>query len=184
MALRSVDRAICELRRGDPVVVEDMEGGFALALSVEAVSLRSAEPDTRSSGGSAGARRNQAARRRHRAWESTTAPVPTLALNAGLTAEVIHDLVDPTRRTRPRRRKRHDGRAGELETREGAAVALAKLAPLLPAAVVAPVRLPRGVTLEGWLDKNDLMLVRARDILEYQTHAARTLTLVGDASSP
>ena len=72
----------------------------------------------------------------------------------------------------------------ELETREGAAVALAKLARLLPAAVVAPVRLPRGVTLEGWLDKNDLMLVRARDILDYQTHAARTLTLVGDASVP
>ena len=39
-ALRSVDRAICELRRGDPVVVEDMEGGFALALSVEAVSAQ------------------------------------------------------------------------------------------------------------------------------------------------
>jgi GTP cyclohydrolase II len=72
----------------------------------------------------------------------------------------------------------------ELETLEGAAVALAKLARLLPAAVVAPVRLPRGVTLEGWLDKNDLMLVRARDILDYQTHAARTLTLVGNASVP
>ena len=116
--------------------------------------------------------------------ESPAAPVVTLALDAGLTAEVIHDLVDPTRASGPGAETAMTVEPAELETREGAAVALAKLARLLPAAVVAPVRLPRGVTLEGWLDKNDLMLVRARDILDYQTHAARTLTLVGDASVP
>jgi GTP cyclohydrolase II len=112
------------------------------------------------------------------------APVLTLALNAGLTAEVIHDLVDPTRRAGPGAEGGMTVEPVELETREGAAVALAKLARLLPAAVVTAVRLPRGVTLAGWLAKNDLMLVRARDILDYQIHAARTLTLVGDASVP
>jgi GTP cyclohydrolase II len=182
-ALRSVDRAICELRRGDPVVVEDMEGGIALALSVEAVSAPALNRIKVMAGAPA-----VLAVTRPRAvaigLESPASPVVKLALGAGLTAEVIHDLVDPTRSSGPGAEAAMTVEPAELETREGAAVALAKLARLLPAAVVAPVRLPRGVTLEGWLDKNDLMLVRARDILDYQTHAARTLTLVGNASVP
>jgi GTP cyclohydrolase II len=182
-ALRSVDRAICELRRGDPVVVEDTEGGIAVALSVEAVSAPALNRIKLMAGASA-----VLAVTRPRAvaigLESPASPVVKLALGAGLTAEVIHDLVDPTRSTGPGAETAMTVEPVELETREGAAVALAKLARLLPAAVVAPVRLPRGVTLEGWLDKNDLMLVRARDILDYQTHAARTLTLVGNASVP
>lgn len=182
-ALRSVDRAICELRRGDPVVVEDMEGGIAVALSVEAVSGPALNRIKVMAGASA-----VLAVTRPRAvaigLESPASPVVKLALGAGLTAEVIHDLVDPTRSSGPGAETAMTVEPAELETREGAAVALAKLARLLPAAVVAPVRLPRGVTLEGWLDKNDLMLVRARDILDYQTHAARTLTLVGNASVP
>ncbi|HYI70771.1 MAG TPA: GTP cyclohydrolase II, partial [Skermanella sp.] len=179
----SVDRAICELRRGDPVVVEDMEGGIALALSVEAVSAPALNRIKVMAGAPA-----VLAVTRPRAvaigLESPASPVVKLALGAGLTAEVIHDLVDPTRSSGPGAEAAMTVEPAELETREGAAVALAKLARLLPAAVVAPVRLPRGVTLEGWLDKNDLMLVRARDILDYQTHAARTLTLVGNASVP
>jgi GTP cyclohydrolase II len=182
-ALRSVDRAICELRRGDPVVVEDMEGGIAVALSVEAVSSPALNRIKVMAGASA-----VLAVTRPRAvaigLESPASPVVKLALGAGLTAEVIHDLVDPTRSGGPGAETAMTVEPAELETREGAAVALAKLARLLPAAVVAPVRLPRGVTLEGWLDKNDLMIVRARDILDYQTHAARTLTLVGNASVP
>jgi GTP cyclohydrolase II len=182
-ALRSVDRAICELRRGDPVVVEDMEGGFALALSVEAVSAQALNRIKVMAGGApvlAVTKPRAAAI----GLGNHTTPVLTLALNAGLTAEVIHDLVDPTRRAGPGAESAMTVEPAELKTREGAAVALAKLARLLPAAVVAPVRLPRGVTPKGWLDKNDLMLVRARDILEYQIHAARTLTMVGDASVP
>jgi GTP cyclohydrolase II len=182
-ALRSVDRAICELRRGDPVVVEDTEGGIAVALSVEAVSGPALNRIKVMAGASA-----VLAVTRPRAvaigLESPASPVVKLALGSGLTAEVIHDLVDPTRSSGPGAETAMTVEPAELETREGAAVALAKLARLLPAAVVAPVRLPRGVTLEGWLDKNDLMLVRARDILDYQTHAARTLTLVGNASVP
>ena len=182
-ALRSVDRAICELRRGDPVVVEDTEGGIAVALSVEAVSGPALNRIKVMAGSPA-----VLAVTRPRAvaigLESPASPVVKLALDAGLTAEVIHDLVDPTRSSVPGAETAMTVEPAELETREGAAVALAKLARLLPAAVVAPVRLPRGVTLEGWLDKNDLMMVRARDILDYQTHAARTLTLVGNASVP
>jgi GTP cyclohydrolase II len=182
-ALRAVDRAICELRRGDPVVVEDMEGGIAVALSVEAVSAPALNRIKVMAGAPA-----VLAVTRPRAvaigLESPASPVVKLALGAGLTAEVIHDLVDPTRSNGPGVETAMTVEPVELETREGAAVALAKLARLLPAAVVAPVRLPRGVTLEGWLDKNDLMLVRARDILDYQTHAARTLMLVGNASVP
>jgi GTP cyclohydrolase II len=182
-ALRSVDRAICELRRGDPVVVEDLEGGIAVALSVEAVSAPALNRIKVMAGSLA-----VLAVTRPRAvaigLESPASPVVKLALGAGLTAEVIHGLVDPTRGSGPGAETAMKVEPAELETREGAAVALAKLARLLPAAVVAPVRLPRGVTLEGWLDKNDLMLVRARDILDYQTHAARTLTLVGNASVP
>ncbi|GEO38163.1 GTP cyclohydrolase-2 [Skermanella aerolata] len=182
-ALRAVDRAICELRRGDPVVVEDMEGGIALALSVEAVSA----PALNRIKAMAGTVPVLAVTRPRAAaigLQTSSAPVLKLALGAGLTAEVIHDLVDPTRRAGPNADGAMTVEAAELETREGAAVALAKLARLLPAVVAASVRLPRGVTLENWLDKNDLMMVRARDILDYQTHAARTLTLVGDASVP
>jgi GTP cyclohydrolase II len=182
-ALRSVDRAICELRRGDPVAVEDMEGRIALALSVEAVSAEALNRMKLITGGSPvlTVTRPRAAAI---GLGDHKGPVLTLALNGGLTADVIHDLVDPTRRAAPGAENTMTVEPAELDTREGAAVALAKLARLLPAAVVTAVRLPRGVTLAGWLGKNDLMLVRARDILDYQIHAARTLTLVGDASVP
>ncbi|WP_158047733.1 GTP cyclohydrolase II [Skermanella pratensis] len=182
-ALRSVDRAIGELRRGDPVLVEDLEGGLALALSAEAVTAEALDGLKKSAGASpvlAVTRPRAAAI----GLSGQQAPVVTLSLNGGLDADMIHELVDPTRRNPKGVAPALSVEPAELGTREGAAVALAKLARLLPAAVVAPVRLPRGTTAVNWAAKHDLMLVRARDILDYQTHAARTLSLVGDAAVP
>ncbi|EWY40611.1 GTP cyclohydrolase [Skermanella stibiiresistens SB22] len=182
-ALRSVDRAIGDLRRGDPVVVEDLQGDLALALSVEAVT-----PDALAAlklmAGSSPVLAVTRPRAAAIGLGEHQSPVVTLALGGGFNADTIHELVDPTRRAPQRSVSTLTIEPAELETREGAAVALAKLARLLPSAVVAPIRLPRGVTADGFVAKHDLMLVRARDILDYQVHAARTLTLVGDASVP
>jgi len=191
-ALRSVDRAIGDLRRGDAVAVADTEGRLALALSVEAVSAEALQRMKLISGTTPvlAVTRPRAAAiglGAHSNSDGPAAPVLTLGLDGGLTAELIRTLVDPTRRSENAAPAALSVEPFELATREGAAVALAKLARLLPAAVVAPVRLARGTgpnAVNGWIAKHDLMLVRGRDILDYQTHAARTLTLVGNAGVP
>src|SRR3546814_3197521 len=59
---------------------------------------------------------------------------------------------------------------------------LAKLARLLPAALVAPVERPLGT--ERLLARTDLLSVSAFDIDHYERHAARSLHRVADARVP
>jgi GTP cyclohydrolase II len=74
-------------------------------------------------------------------------------------------------------------RADGVEARgvETAAVELAKLARLLPAAVVAPLSLPE---LEGIAARYHSLVLEAEDIFAYQAVAARSLTRVSEARVP
>ncbi|MCG5242808.1 GTP cyclohydrolase II, partial [Azospirillum doebereinerae] len=74
-----------------------------------------------------------------------------------------------------------------VDTREAAAVDLARLARLLPAAITAQV-VPEddGAALDAaaWAAEHDLLLVRARDVADYRVHVVRTLRRVADARVP
>jgi GTP cyclohydrolase II len=65
-----------------------------------------------------------------------------------------------------------------------AAVELAKLARLLPAVVIAPLRLSGGTDVTAWARSRDLLAVSADAIDGYQMAAARSLKIVGEARVP
>lgn len=184
-AQRAVDRVLSELRRSEPVVLAGEDGRVLLMLVAEAVtapalaalvSLSGAAPALVVSG------------QRARAL-GFDLPVEQPALLSGpLTAELARDLADPTRALPPHTTLADRVRlvtATALDgdsTAEAAAVLLAKVARLLPAALVAAVA---GVQdAAAFARRNDLMLVRAADVLAYRHQSARTLYRVVEATVP
>lgn len=188
-ALRAVDRAIGDLRRGEPLLIEAPDG-LLLVRAVEGLSAR-ALARLRAVGG--GPVLLAVTRTRARVLGIDTPP----ALPAGLpvvmlsgigepAAERIHALSDPEQRAERAvvRSLRAEGTADEGVV---AAVALAKLARLLPAVVCVPLRrvgTPAAATVAAVAARHDLVFVRSVDVLDYRTHAARSLTLVGEARVP
>ena len=67
---------------------------------------------------------------------------------------------------------------------ETAAVALVKLARLLPAALVAPLADAGAADLAAWAARHGLLLVDAGDVFQYDTTSARTLARVSEARVP
>jgi GTP cyclohydrolase II len=187
--LRAVDRAIAELRRGDIAAVEDDSGQLALVLSVESVSAEALARLGKMAGGTpmlavTATRAAAIGLEGGSQLEDGNRGVVTLAFEDGLTAELARDIADPERGLDLTVLPPCTMTPFGSETGEGGAVALAKLARLLPTTLVARVRLPRGSNVGGWAQRQDVMRVRVRDILDYQIHAARSLTCVGDARVP
>jgi GTP cyclohydrolase II len=187
--LRAVDRAIAELRRGDIAAVEDDSGQLALVLSVESVSAEALARLGKMAGGTpmlavTATRAAAIGLEGGSQLEDGNRGVVTLAFEDGLTAELARDIADPERGLDLTVLRPCTMTPFGSETGEGGAVALAKLARLLPTTLVARVRLPRGSNVGGWAQRQDVMRVRVRDILDYQIHAARSLTCVGDARVP
>ena len=185
-AMRAVDRALAALRRGEAVAIETADGTVGAAVSVESVAADAVARLKRLTGGEP-----VLAITRRRAvvlklLEDGTGVV-ALSLPGGLTADEAHALADPEHRPE------HQPDGGlpvgltatpmDADSREAAAVELARLARLLPSAVVAPARGVRG-SAESWAARNDLLLVRARDIADYRVHVVRTLRQVADARVP
>ncbi len=182
-SLRSVERAVADLRRGRPVVVSGGGGAAVLALAAEAVTSESLQ-----------------------ALHDTAAAEPLLVLTArrasvlglagaGLrpaivsfasvpSADAVHALADPlsSSLTEP---VAFGGisEAGAYSC-ESAAVLLAKTARLLPAAMVAPVRDPDAEDLARWVSRHGLLWVDAGDVFQYDFTAARTLKPVSEARVP
>ncbi|WP_207484898.1 GTP cyclohydrolase II [Arenibaculum pallidiluteum] len=195
-ALRAVDRAVAELRRGDAVLVET-EAGIALVAGVEGLDqhrldalagMAGAEPAlavTRTRAEALGLPDQDAA---GIGIGDAAGAVMVLRTAGGITADRIRGLVDPLQPPMP---------VGELTAEPaeaagpaGVAVALAKLARMLPAAVVLPLRAaqlgsPAATSAADRIAaRHDLLRVPGRAVLDYQTHAARTLTRVGEARVP
>lgn len=177
-ALRAVARAVAELRRGDPVVVEAADGTF-LVRAAEGVTARDL---ARMKALAGAAPRLAVTGTRCRALALGVAPeaqAVLLSTPRGLPAERMRSLAGPDADAPV------DGVAAEPVAGGGgiaAGVLLAKLARLLPAVAVAALRGAGGPS--GFAAANDLMAVRAGDVADYHTHAARTLTLVGEARVP
>ena len=186
--VRAVDRVLAALRRGETVAVAGADGTLALALAVETVTPEALARLTRLAGGS----EPVLAVTRRRALMLGVAPqgglpaeggAVTLGLSGGVAAEDAAVLADPEQRPDAPLPADLAALAAEPGTPEAAAVDLAKLARLLPAAVLAPVRAVRGA-IDGWAARHDVLLVRAGDVADYRTHVVRTLRKVADARVP
>ncbi|MBP2229885.1 GTP cyclohydrolase II [Azospirillum agricola] len=195
-AVRAVDRALAALRRGEVVAIETADGTVGAAVSVESVPIDAVERLKALTGGTP----SLAVTRRRAivlglvedgdeapgvAAPGGAAPgVVGLGCAGGLTADQAHALADPEHRpdatTLP---AGLTATAMPSGTREAAAVDLARLARLLPAAITADVPDP-GTSADEWAAEHDLLLVRARDVADYRVHVVRTLRRVADARVP
>ncbi|MDW5536587.1 MULTISPECIES: GTP cyclohydrolase II [Azospirillum] len=208
-AVRAVDRALAALRRGEVVAIETADGTVGAAVSVESVALDAVERLKALTGG---APRLVVTRRRAvvLGLASTDAAQPvsdiaydqapgaateafgamTLDRPGGLTADQAHALADPEQHPQAQDALPAGLTASEAcpGSREAAAVDLARLARLLPAAITAdlPSSVPSGVPVKAaaWAAEHDLLLVRASDVADYRVHVVRTLRRVADARVP
>lgn len=181
-AQRSVDRALSELRRGEAVLITTDTGTALLALAAEAVTTQALNRLAHLAGTAPALVLTG-----HRA-AALGLDVPLdrpvrLSPPAGLTADLVRDLSDPTR---PARTAKPTGAISLEGGAEGAATILAKIARLLPAAIVADLPAGRGgmVDAVGFARRHDLLLVRAADIVDYRRRSARSLARVAEATVP
>ena len=182
-AQKAVDRAAGELRRGRPVVTGDGDGRGLVLLGAEHVDARRLA-DLRSL---AGTEPELAVTARRAAVLGLPAPqsnVVVLARPGGLDPDLVTRLSDPLF-------ERADGGApppglGQRAARPfdawSAAVALTKVARLLPAALTGVIQFDGD--LENWAKRHDLMFVDAGDVFRQRLDEARTLTEVGAARIP
>ncbi|KAF1854089.1 hypothetical protein Lal_00005306 [Lupinus albus] len=209
-AVRAVDRALAALRRGEVVAIETADGTIGAAVSVESVALDTVDRLKALTGGTP---RLAVTRRRAvvlgLADADTAQPASDIADDQapgavafgamtldrpdGLTADQAHALADPeqypqARDALPAGLTATEARPG---SREAAAVDLARLARLLPAAITADlpssggaVPAGAGVSAAEWAAEHDMLLVRASDVADYRVHVVRTLRRVADARVP
>ncbi|HEX9570113.1 MAG TPA: GTP cyclohydrolase II [Rhodospirillales bacterium] len=186
-SLLAVDRAVSEVRRGRFVAVAGAGGIAVLVQAAEAVTpeaLIELRRISRSDPVVAVTARRAAVL----GLAETVSNIVTLAGAAGLSADVIRDLADPLSDD-----PLPDAAKASLTVTvrktptfdcESAAVALMKLARLLPAAVAAKIADPTAEDLMAWASRHDLLLVDCGDIFQYDGTAARTLRAVGSARVP
>jgi GTP cyclohydrolase II len=178
----AVDRATGELRRSGTVIIDD-EHGAVLAQAAETASADSLATLARLS--------NQkvslalTARRASVLGLVSVGPgIVTLSLGDGMEEAVIRSLVDPTCAAPA---APPDGlllRPEIGDTRARAAVMLAKLAQLLPAALVAPLP-DRSPEAAGRIAAaHNLLRVPARAVMQYQSDVTATLQPVSEARVP
>ena len=191
--LQAVDRATAELRRGGLLVIFDREGQAALVQAAEGATPASL-PDmarltgcapllllTRQRAGHLGLRVPGAP------GEGGSPPAADVVAvgTAGMTAETVAELADPTAR-QPSLRGAEDLARWPLtapaETVAGAAVGLAKIARLLPAALFA--RLANVSDPKRWAQERTLLAVSAENVEDYRFAAARSLSIVAAARVP
>jgi GTP cyclohydrolase II len=178
-ALRHVDRALGELRRGAPILLRG-EGGAFLVQSAETLSdetlaslrrLGSAEPLLIIT-----ARRAEALGLGLDGAIGRDKPVALKLLDRA--AERVLELTDPSL-PRARALERPD-RAEAPSDIAHAAVDLMKLGRLLPAAVIAPLA-GEGTAVAA---EEDFLLLELQDVGAYRVSASRLLTRVAEARVP
>jgi GTP cyclohydrolase II len=178
-ALRQVDRAITDLRRGGFVLLRD--GGTALAA--QAAEGVTADSLARLAGLAGGPMSLALTRRRAAALGLIEAPsgkggAVLLRIAPDATAEELRELADPGSEAAEQLGL---GPVAEAAGAADAAVELVKLARLLPAMVVAPLAARAAAPLA---EREGLLLLDAADVLAYQAIAACSLAPVSEARVP
>ncbi len=183
ITLVAIDRAVADLRRGRCVVIQGAGGKAALVLAAEAVTADALAAMTETA-------ENLpvlAITGRRAAVLGLALPTPnvvSLAAENGWTAESIADLADPRPRALAPVPSRVTVRQSRPHDTAGAAVKLAKLARLLPAAMLAEVAAPESDDMAAWAFRHDLLLVDSGDIFQYELASARSLRAVSEAHIP
>jgi GTP cyclohydrolase II len=182
--LRAVERAIAELRRGEPVLLWDTEGQAALVLAAEQAGDESlARLDALSEGCIhlvLTGRRAHALGLGQANAEAEAESVVAIEVS-DLRARAIVELADPTGGPR--------GPLGALtlgavpEALGAGAVDLAKLARLLPAALLVTRDLG-GEAPRSWAAAHDVPALATSEIGAYRFAGARALTRVAEARLP
>ena len=178
-ALRQIDRAITDLRRGGVVLLRDGD----IALLVEAAETVTAESLARLKRLSGGELSLVLTRRRAAALglvEPPSAPggAVLLRITEDARAAALRDLADPGAAAALRLPL---DTAARLQETALAAVELVKLARLLPAVIVGRLS-PHGA--EALQKQEGFVLLEAGDVVAYQEIAARALRPVSEARVP
>ncbi|MEQ9812894.1 MAG: GTP cyclohydrolase II, partial [Azospirillaceae bacterium] len=182
-SLRAVDRAIGDLRRGDPVLLRPDTGPALLTLAAETATdaaltrvedLSGMVPRVLITGQRAAAL----------GIAEATGSAVVLEPEGPLTGDLLRGFADPLEPPPtadpagiPRRLVAPGSRDGLM-----AATRILKLARLLPAAAFVPVDRPIGA--ERLSQTTDILSVAAYDIDHYEQHAARSLARVVAARVP
>ncbi len=181
-AIIAVDRASGDLRRGGMVLVRDEEGGAALVLSPEYVNAASLDR-LRAETGS----HPRLVLSRHRAaaldLKPGEGPVIALSIRDGADPALLRDLADPTARAVGRAVSTEALEPAMAHRRDAAAVTLAKIANLLPAAITGPLTIP-DADIAAWAVAQNLLVVSVADIDAHLHAAAASLQQVSSAQVP
>jgi len=187
VSLLAVDRAVSEIRRGRMVAVRGA-GGIAILVQAAEAITPDALKEMRAVSHSNPVLAVTARRAAVLGLAETVGKIVTLSTRHEMSADVIRDLADPlSDMPLP-----EDARASLTVTAretptydcESAAVALTKIARLLPAAVTAEIADPTADDLAAWSARHDFLLVDAGDIFQYDNTQARTLRAVSSARVP
>ncbi len=178
-ALRQVDRAITDLRRGCPVLLRDGKTAL-LVQAAEAIAPESLERLRTLAGQplSLVLTRRRAAALGLAEPPSGKGGAVLLRLGAETAAAELRDLADPGAEAIPHPQAGPVTAASEAAD---AAVELVKLARLLPAVVAAPVSARAAAQLA---EREGLMLLEAAQVVSYQAVAAHSLRPVSEARVP
>ncbi|MDH3594443.1 MAG: GTP cyclohydrolase II [Rhodospirillales bacterium] len=180
--LQAVDRATAELRRGGIVLVRGSGRSAALVQAAEGATAANLSAIRDLSRGVPLLLLTVQRAAVLGLVKAAPSAGGVIALDlTGVRAEAVAELADPTCRrsaSLAAGSRLTDAPAG-LDT---AAVDLAKLARLLPAALFVPM--PDLADPEGWAAEQDLLSVSASEIAEYRFSAARSLQPVAEAMVP
>jgi GTP cyclohydrolase II len=178
----AVDRATGELRRNSAVVIDD-DHGAVLAQAAETVTTDSLASLARLSNGKVGLALT--ARRASVLKLVGAGPgIVTLPIAAGIDGAVIRSLIDPTCLVTDALPEGLVLRPEVGDSRARAAIMLAKLAQLLPAALIAPLSDRRPEAAARFAAEHDLLRVPVRAIVQYPRYVAATLQPVSEARVP
>ena len=177
LRMRAVHRAVAELRRGTPVL---LQGASGPGLAMMAADTAGAEGLRELAALAAGPPVLLLAPVRAAALLRRPVPpgLPALALAAGrlMDPAVLRGMADPT----AEQIMSDPPEAAPLPGLAGAALALAKLARLLPAVLAAPARLDAAARLDGLA----LLSVPAADVLAHPDSVAGALMRVAETQMP
>ncbi len=185
LTVLSVERTMGELRRGRPVVVCGGGGQAMLALAAEGLTAESLN-HMHAVGGTVPSLAITGRRASVLGLAETVGKIAEVSGLGGLSAEEISALANPLVQT---------GVTNELRDRltvtvhespghgcASAAVALTKIARLLPAAVTAPLQDIDDVV--AWAHRHDFLTVDTGDIFQFEGAAVRNLKQIAEARVP
>ncbi len=188
-SLLAVDRAISELRRGRMVAIRGHKGRAVLMLAAEAVTDAGLSLLTKTASSNA----VLAVTGRRSAVLRLSEVGPDVMLigirdNTALQAAEILDLSDPLSNADDDEMHALTDKVVISQTDpfscEAAAVQMAKMARLLPAAMVAEIFDPTADDLDAWAGRQNLFTVDGGDVFQYDKTSARSLTAVSEARVP